>query len=171
MRYPSPQTNNSKPESGFTLIELLVYMAIASAVFLGLTQLLIGSLATRDRVVARRELQDTVRLLETSFKQDIRWGDSIDQAETGLLVLTASGNEIRYSLNSGAILRQRDSDAPELLTGSSTEVTGLVFEKISPLTVGAPDSVKIRFAARQKSPRGVEPEITVDLTLTGREGS
>lgn len=117
----------NKNQSGFSLIELLVYIMILSSLVLITTNLFMSLSNGRAQSEARTMVDSSLRFALEKIGQDIRSASSVTTpniagANSSSLILIASSSTITYSVASGKLRRQVDSNPPEDITSDNVEV-------------------------------------------------
>lgn len=143
-------------------METLIYAAILGMIAVFATSSILAMMKSYSSVKLSRDLNFSASAAMERMASEIRLANGIDDAgsafaaSSGKLKLTTTdslGNPatIEFFLSGAGIFVKEGADAPEALTASTTEITSLVFNKITSST--ASKAVKISLTAKAKGSR------------------
>ncbi|KKT21256.1 MAG: hypothetical protein UW04_C0007G0008 [Parcubacteria group bacterium GW2011_GWB1_43_8] len=151
-----------KNSLGSSLLETLIYAAILGMVAVFATGSILAMLRSYSSVKMSRDLNFSTSVAMERMANEIRLANNIDDAGSvfdaspGKLKLdTVDGSglatTIEFFLSGAGIFVKEGSGASEALTASSTEITSLIFNKITSSAVSK--AVKISLIAKAKGGR------------------
>ena len=149
-------------EIGSSLLETLIYAAILGMVAVFATGSILAMMRSYSSVKMSRDLNFSASVAIERMANEIRLANNIDDAgsvfaaSSGKLKLNTvdslgSATTIEFFLSGAGIFVKEGSGASEALTASSTEITSLIFNKITSSAVSK--SVKISLTAKAKGGR------------------
>jgi len=147
---------------GSSLLETLIYAAILGMVAVFATGSILAMMRSYSSVKMSRDLNFSASVAIERMANEIRLANNIDDAgsvfaaSSGKLKLNTvdslgSATTIEFFLSGAGIFVKEGSGASEALTASSTEITSLIFNKITSSAVSK--SVKISLTAKAKGGR------------------
>lgn len=124
-------------QAGFSLLELLIYIAILSALSVGLISVFVSINRGRGNIQARTTVNSAIRFAMEKVSQDVRLATAVATPSTtasasSSLQLTVSGATVRYCVTSGVLRRQVGgtcTSSSEAMTPSTVTVQTPVFTK------------------------------------------
>ncbi len=148
--------------NGSSLLETLIYAAILGMVAVFATGSILAMMRSYSSVKMSRDLNFSASVAMERMANEIRLANDIDDAGSifsvspGKLKLntvdgSGSATTIEFFLNGTGIYAKEGSGSPEALTASSTEITSLIFNKIT--SSGVSKAVKISLTAKAKGGR------------------
>src|SRR3989338_10209773 len=151
-----------KNSQGSSLLETLIYAAILGMVAIFTTDSILAMMKSYTSVKMSRDLNFSASVAMERMANEIRLANDIDEAGSVLAVspgklklntIDGSGfaTTIEFFLSGTGIFVKEGSSASEALTASTTEITSLIFSKITASTVSK--AVKISLTAKAKGGR------------------
>jgi len=151
-----------KNSRGSSLLETLIYAAILGLVAVLTTGSILAIMKSYSSVKMSRDLNFSASVAMERMANEIRLANNINDAGSifaaspGKLKLntvdgSGSATAIEFFLSGTGIFVKEGSGAPEALTASSTEITSLIFNKITSSSVSK--AVKISLTAKAKGSR------------------
>ena len=148
--------------NGSSLLETLIYAAILGMVAVFATGSILAMMRSYSSVKMSRDLNFSASVAMERMTNEIRLANGIDDAGSvftaspGKLKLNTTDDSgapatIEFFLSGTGVFAKENSGAPEALTASATEITNLVFNKITSSTVSK--AVKISLTAKAKGGR------------------
>lgn len=152
----------SKKNRGSSLLETLIYSAILGMVAVFATGSILAMMKSYFSVKMSRDLNFSASVAMERMVNEIRLANDIDDAGSifaaspGRLKLNTTGSfgaptAVEFFLSGTGIFVKEGAGASEALTASSTEITSLIFNKITSSTVSK--AVKISLTAKAKGGR------------------
>ena len=147
---------------GSSLLETLIYAAILGMVAVFAVGSILAMMKSYSSVKMSRDLNFSASVTMERMANEIRLANGINDAGSvlaaspGKLKLntvdgSGSATAIEFFLSGTGIFVKEGSGAPEALTASSTEITSLIFNKITSSSVSK--AVKISLIAKAKGGR------------------
>lgn len=147
---------------GSSLLETLIYAAILGMVAVFATGSILAMMKSYASVKMSRDLNFSASVAMERMANEIRLASGIDDAGSAfattfgkLKLYTTDGAgasvTIEFFLSGAGIFVKEGAGASEALTASSTEITSLIFNKITSSTVSK--AVKISLTAKAKGSR------------------
>ena len=147
---------------GSSLLETLIYAAILGMVAVFAVSSILAMMKSYSSVKMSRDLNFSASVAMERMANEIRLANGIDDAGS---VLAASPGKLKldttdslgspvtieFFLSGTGIFVKEGSGAPEALTASNTEITSLIFNKITSSSVSK--AVKISLIAKAKGDR------------------
>ena len=151
-----------KNSQGSSLLETLIYAAILGMVAVFAVSSILAMMKSYSSVKMSRDLNFSASVAMERMANEIRLANGIDDAGSilssspGKLKLntvdgSGSAMAIEFFLSGTGIFVKEGSGAPEALTASNTEITSLIFNKITSSSVSK--AVKISLIAKVKGDR------------------
>jgi len=127
--------SKSKLLTGFTLLELLIYVAILAILTVGIASAFLSVNRGRGQVEARSETNTNLQFAIEKISRDLKSASSVTTPATAgsssdTLVMTLSGSTITYSVSSGQLKRQVNSETPETITSDKVTVATPTFTRL-----------------------------------------
>jgi len=146
-------------QKGESLIETLIYASILTIMAIAVTQSLLMMMKSYGNIKLHRSMNISVSDAMERITREIRLADSVDIAGSALgtspgkiKVNTVddlgSATTKEFFLSGTGVYAKEGASTPEALTSSSTEITSLIFRRITAGEVS--ESVKINLTARVK---------------------
>src|SRR3989339_1537779 len=147
---------------GSSLLETLIYAAILGMVAVFAVSSILAMMKSYSSVKMSRDLNFSASVAMERMANEIRLANGIDDAGS---VLAASPGKLKldttdsfgspvtieFFLSGTGIFVKEGSGAPEALTASSTEITSLIFNKITSSAISK--AVKMNLTAKAKGSR------------------
>ena len=141
------------------MVELLLYIALISVVVFTISIFMFLTLQSRIKNETIAEVEQQGLQAMQMITQTVRNATSLNfpiQAasanNTSINVSVPANSPTVFSLSSGQIMTQEGSATAVALTNSRVDVTGLVFENLSPSSTS--EILRIRFTVASKNPGG-----------------
>lgn len=153
--------------SGFTIVEVVMYVLIMGILTAMVTTIILQVYRFQITVKDRAQLNEDLRVLTKSIRDDMYLGTSIQVDLDGDLIIGSSFStpaQVRYYIQGGTAYRQEGSGVPVAITHAETDVRQLQFQDIStPSSAGV-----IRLTLQMYNyPRGpLKPEVSETVTST-----
>ncbi|HBV01547.1 MAG TPA: hypothetical protein DEF00_04145 [Candidatus Taylorbacteria bacterium] len=139
---PSLNAKRCTLYAGFSLVEALFYVAIFSFSLLAIMQTLIVVTRSHGMLRSAQRVEQEASISIERMIREIRDGESIDDAGSvfsahpGKLLLHSTNvsglpRTVEFSLSGGKLSLKEDGVAVGLLTSTQTNISNLVFRKIS----------------------------------------
>ena len=147
---------------GSSLLETLIYAAILGMVAIFSTGSILAMMRSYSSVKMSRDLNFSASVAMERMTNEIRLANDIDDDGSAFAIspgrlklntIDGSGNPatVEFFLSGTGIFVKEGAGAPEALTASTTEITNLVFNKITSSAVSK--AVKISLTAKAKGSR------------------
>ena len=147
---------------GSSLLETLIYAAILGLVAVFTTGSILAMMKSYSSVKMSRDLNFSASVAMERMTNEIRLANDIDDAgsvfatSSGKLKLNTTDNfgapaTIEFFLSGTGVFIKEGGSASEALTSSTTEITNLIFNKITASTVSK--AVKISLTAKARGGR------------------
>jgi type II secretory pathway pseudopilin PulG len=156
-----------KKLAAFTLIEILIYMTLMSIITGAITGIILQTYTFKTSVEDRARVNEDMRNLIKSIRDDMYFGDAVQVTAQGNLVISSSFNspsQVTYSLSNGQVLRQEGVTTAVPVTSEDTEVRAFTLvDESTPSSAGV-----IRLTLVMSNyPRGpLKLEVVRDITST-----
>ena len=164
----------NKNIKGSSLLETLIYAAILGLVAVFATGSILAMMKSYASVKLSRDLNFSASVATERMTNEIRLANGIDDAGSvfaaspGKLKLNTTDSlgapaTIEFFLSGTGIFVKEGAGASEALTASTTEITSLVFNKITSSTISK--AVKISLTAKSKGGRMEKTEKFYNTTI------
>lgn len=148
-----------KSHAGVTLVELLLYIALISVVVFSISAFMFLTLQSRIKNESIAEVEQQGLQAMQMIAQIVRNSTSLNfpiQAgsadNTSINVSVPANSPTIFSLSSGQIMMQEGATGAIALTNSRVDVTGLVFQNLSPSATS--EILRVSFTVASKNPGG-----------------
>lgn len=146
---------NKNNENGLTMIELIVAAGIFGLVVSMIFGIFILSLQSQRRIIALRNVEDSVRFTIDAMAREIRTGTNFNGGGNSISFTNAKGEAIIYRLNSNIIEKSFDGGVNySPITGTESIVDYLNF-----------------YLMGQAASDGLQPRITITIGVTSSVGN
>lgn len=150
---------------GFTLIEILTYVGVMSAIVGALTGMIIAVYRYKTVVEDRVSVNEDLRLLVKSIRDDMYLGNQMQVDVSGQLIIqnTNESSTVRYYLTNNQVFRKLNNDTAIAVTSDETNVTQFLVEDVSSAAAGGAIRLSLGLA---NYPNGAfKPPISESLTF------
>lgn len=165
MKLPELHNNQAKTLKGFTLLEVMVYIVVFSMVVGGMAAITLGIYRHKTIIEDRVNINEDLRLLTKSLRDDIYLSNDIDiVGGTTLTVIRNSADDVVYYLSNGRVFRQEGTSSAIAITAITTDVRRFDLTDLS-----SPDSgktVRLHTEIANFPGGSLKPEIAQDVTTT-----
>lgn len=166
---PKPKVkinSDIKRKRGFTLLEVIVYVGVMSVIGGTVTALILQVYRFQTIVQDRAQLNEDIRILFKSIRDDMYLGDTMQVDGDKLIILSTfnSPATVTYSWQGSQVYRKENAGADVAITNQGTNVRDFGLEDIS--TPSSAGVVRVTLVMSNYPRNPLKPEVIEDVTST-----